>query len=115
MDDRQYIRLNILKITTRAFNVHPDWAHISAWDVFVGQMPNAPDRLNDGEPNQNRGSWAPLVLIGDTGSLVGMNPRAARFCARMLLEAADRAEEKEIELGWHPSQDLSHVNKVHNL
>jgi len=115
MEDRRFQRLNILKINQQSFHTFPDWAHSTAWNVYVGQMSGAPEQLDNGDQNLHRQAWAPLILVGsDPVNSIGLNPRAARYFARILLEAADRAEEKEIEMGWHPSQELAMVEKIQN-
>lgn len=49
-----------------------------------------------------------MGACGETGyqlrSASHMNARSARLFARAILEAADRAEELEVEMGWHPAQ-----------
>jgi hypothetical protein len=92
---------------------HPDWSHASAWEIHVGQMPDAPPTLANGQENRHRSAWAPFVLLGqerprnEYSLCAAFNPRAARYFARKLLEAADACERLEFEMGWHPSQDAS--------
>lgn len=113
--DPRYVVLKIEKVTTKhEVSFAPDWAHISSWDVFVGQMEDARDcpTVKGGEPNMHRSAWAPYVLLGSEDSLprMGFNPRAARYLAQKLLEAADLCERKEFEMGWHPSQEKRQSN-----
>jgi hypothetical protein len=104
-DTRKYQRIKTRKINERPMMTHPEWSKGEPLDVYVGQM-DAPETLPNGAPNKHRVAYAPVVLIGqEKGVKRGMSPRTARVLARMLLQAADVAEELEISMGWHPTQD----------
>lgn len=104
-DTRKYTRIKTRKINDHVIGTHPEWSRAEHVDVSVGQM-EAPDKLPNGAPNRHRNAYAPMVLVGpDKAGKRAMSPRTARYLARILLQAADVAEELEISMGWHPTQD----------
>lgn len=87
---------------------HNDWNHSFGLGVYVTSIPVGGHKRR--QPSIHATEWGPYVQIAapswepNDESCTFLNARAARLLARYLLEAADRAEEIEFELGWHPSQ-----------
>lgn len=106
--ERKYILTGRQQVGVDIIPSHsPNTGSIEVVGTYIMSVPH----LRRREPTIHAEEWAPHVFIAHRNWHPDrhlperfFNPRAARLLARQLLEAADIAEQLEIDLGWHPAQ-----------